>query len=321
MCSGHCKRVVASSALSSAFGFSTSPRQTDTHQRHGRSSTALIINNKRCTALAMQLLPAEQASGTWAGRCPPAPARPGPQPGQGRARRGCCQALPSFPSLFPSRLGCAGARPGTRCGVAGPPQRVLRLPYPFQAKCPPPLATAVPDPQTATRPSPRPRASPACAPQSLPHAGLAAPAPQHLLLPPGRPHLRGGRAVPALPLPLPSRGPGRLSGLRFCRHREGAAPPDPAATPAPMARAPHSPGAPAPPSRAPLSAEAGPGLLGILCPVPPPPPGLLSRRAPGWHCPRRAPCPQPAPEARCPLCQGGLSRRSELVFCSSEEGD
>lgn len=257
----------------------------------------------------------EQGSGAAVRRCH-LPGQAGPSPGRAALLSGTA-APPRFPSFFSLTLGCGGATSGSPQTPSSPPPAQVRL-----ARLSLTLRRT-PTPRISRLPSP-----------SLPHAGLAAPpqprgtccccsrraaltcaaagAPCG-----GRGSVRRGSAGAAAAVPLLPR---RLSELRFCRHREGAAPPDPAATRAPVAVpwAALSPRAPALPSRVLLSAEAGPGLLGIPRPVPLAVPGLLSRRPPAAAVPQ-GPIPQPSPEARSPL-PGRLSRRSELRFCSSEEG-
>lgn len=318
-CSRHCKRFVASSALSSAFALRTSPRQTDSHQWHQRSTTALIIiNNNRCTALAMQLPPAEpwrgeQGSGTTARRCPPAPGRPGPQPGQGRARLGCCQALPhrqgflpSSPSAWaaagPGQIQGAGSTSPSRQAPSSPPTQVPAAPWhdrPSPLAAPrPPRIPRLPSPQPPSRRSRRP-----------------SPAPRHLLLlPPGRPHLHGGgggsvrrRGSAGAAVPLPSRWPAAPLGARLL--------PSPGRGGATWPRGHHGRpwrGLPSAPGHRPGPAatpqrRGGAGILRIPRPFP-----LPTRGCCGGEVPAAAVPAEPHAHSR-PFCQ-------ELMFCWSGEG-
>lgn len=114
MCSGHRKRVVASSAPSFAFGSIsdvTSPQQAlpphstagmDIHQRRPFSTTALIINNKQRTAHCAELCDA------------PAALR-GEKPGRGTAAR----RLPTCHTAW------QGLKPWPQARALTPGQRAL----------------------------------------------------------------------------------------------------------------------------------------------------------------------------------------------------
>lgn len=211
----------------------------------------------------MQLLPAEPRSSGAAAGGAHLPRAGRASAGQGRARPAAVShgqgSLPSF--LLLDRLRRGGARPRTRCGVAGPPQGACSLPHPLQPKCPPPPGTAplhpLPDPAHRL-PALRASLTPHWPPRPSP-----SPAAPLLLLRPGRPHLRGGGGSVGQSrgcrCPAGPAGPAALSGLCWCRHREGAAPPDPAASPGSL-----SPGAPALPSRAPSAPQRGRGSSGCL---------------------------------------------------------
>lgn len=237
---------------------------------------------------------------------PTCPGQAGPSARAGPRTAGLLSGAatpPRFPSFFSVSLGCGGARPDTRCRVAGPPRRAARLPPPLQPKCPPPPGTTVPHPSLR----PGPRASPACPPHSLPHAGAAAP-PQPrgtccccrravltCTAAAGAPC--GGGAVPALPSRCRPVGPRRLSGLGFCRHREGAVPPDPAATTGAHGAGCPQPRGTGPALPRPLSAEAGPASSGFLAPSLCPPAAAVEARSRLPLSPQ-SPMPTAAPSAR-----------------------
>lgn len=137
MCSGHRKRVVASSAPSFAFGSIsdvTSPQQAlpphstagmDIHQRRPFSTTALIINNKQRTAHCAELCDAPAAlrgekpgRGTAARRLPTChTAWQGPKPWpQARALTPGQRALPGMGLLSGPRRPSDGFSPSSSVG-------------------------------------------------------------------------------------------------------------------------------------------------------------------------------------------------------------
>lgn len=137
MCSGHRKRVVASSAPSFAFGSIsdvTSPQQAlpphstagmDIHQRRPFSTTALIINNKQRTAHCAELCDAPAAlrgekpgRGTAARRLPTChTAWQGPKPWpQARALTPGQRALPGMGLLSGPRRPSDGFPPSSSVG-------------------------------------------------------------------------------------------------------------------------------------------------------------------------------------------------------------
>lgn len=256
----------------------------------------------------MQLPPAEpwrgeQGSGTTARRCPPAPGRPGPQPGQGRARLGCCQALPHRQGFLPSSPPAwAAAGPGQIQGAG------------WQGHLGEPPDSLLPSNPSARRPLARPSLIPPCAPAPA-HPPPALPTASLTPEPPSLPSPAAPAAAAAGP-PSPARRRRRLrAAAGQCRRCRPAAVPlargasrgsasavtgkgrchlTPRPPRAPMARAALSPGAPARPCRDPSAPRRGRHPQDSS-PLPFAHPRLLWRRGPGCRCPRRAPCPQPPP--------------------------
>lgn len=235
--------------------------------------------------------------------------RPGPQPGQGRARLGCCQALPHCQGFLPSSPSAwAAAGPGQTQGAG------------WQGHFGEPPDSLVPSNPSARLPLARPslilRCTPAPAHPPEPPSRRTSPAPRHLLLlllllPPGRPHQRGGgggsvrrrgsagaAATAAVPL---ARGASRGSASAVTGKGRCHLTPRPPREP--MARAALSAGVRAMPCRDPSAPKRGRDPRGSS-PRPSAHPAAAAAVPAGPHAHSRL------------LCQG----RSELMFCSSGEG-